>query len=144
MCPPPLPDALHQSHHALIKAHAALREGRYGDAATSLAEVVAAWKRVLGEDHVDTLANEHLLGLVYYTLGRHAKAAILVEDVVVSRKRATIYLALKQYVDASTILERVVQARRELFGVNNVDTLSSMHSLAHAYQYLGRTAKAAS
>lgn len=81
-------------------------------------EIIAGKRAdVLGAEHVSTLASKHLLVATSYKLQKHLT------------KPPTLILELR----TETLMKEVVEARKEKFGIDHLDTLESMHLLAAIY-----------
>src|SRR2546428_255679 len=61
-------------------------QGRYADAEPMFRQVLAARRRVLGEDHPDTLSTEHRLGWLIGRQGRYGEAVDIVNQVLGGRR----------------------------------------------------------
>ena len=81
-----------------------LEQGRYDDAEPLLTKELQAERRVLGEEHPDTLLSMNNLAMLYFEQGRHDEAEPL-------------------YVKA-------LEGRRRVLGEEHPDTLESINSVA--------------
>ena len=72
-------------------------------------KVLEARRRILGEEHPDTLRTMHNLASSYQSLGRTKEAA--------------------------EMQEKVLEVRRRILGEEHPDTLGTMHNLASSYQF---------
>ena len=116
-------------------------------------------RRILGEEHPDTLSAMHALALTYQAQGRNTDAARIQEQVLEKGRRilgeehphtlsamhnlALTYQAQGRNTDAAGIQEQVLEKSRRILGEEHPDTLSAMHNLALTYQAQGRYADAA-
>ena len=87
-------------------------QGRTGEAAALQEEVLQKRRRILGEEHPDTLRSMNNLALTYSDQGRTGEAAALQEE--------------------------VLQKQRRILGEEHPDTLRSMNNLAITYSASGQ------
>ena len=103
-------------------------------------------KRVLGEEHPDTLSSMGNLAVVYYEDGRYVDAEALILEALEIEKRilgeehpdtltslgnlAVLYEATGRNADAEPLYLEVLQVRTRVQGTEHPDTLKSMHDLA--------------
>jgi DUF2075 family protein len=111
-------------------------------------------KRVLGDEHPDTLTSMNNLASIYTSQGRGKEAEILGEQVVMTRKRvlgdehpdtltsldnlASIYTSQGREKEAEILGEQVVMTRKRVLGDEHPDTLTSLDNLASIYTSQGR------
>ena len=117
-------------------------------------KVLEARKRILGEEHPDTLLSMGNLARSYSDLGRRQDAVELEEKVLEARKRtlgeehpdtlrtmgnlAVSYSDLGRRQDAVELTEKVLEAWKRTLGEEHPDTLRTMGNLARIYSGLGR------
>jgi len=117
-------------------------------------QTLAAFERVLGPDHPDTLASRHNLANAYRPAGRVAEAIGLYEQVLADRERvlgpdhpstlasrhnlANAYQAAGRAAEAIPLHEQVPADRERVLGPDHPSTLASRDNLAIAYQAAGR------
>ncbi|MFD8321409.1 tetratricopeptide repeat protein [Kitasatospora purpeofusca] len=147
------------SHLLLFFAGSSLIDaGQFTTAVAHWHRLVADSKRMLGEDHPDTLTARANLGTSYQHAGRTAEAIDLLERVVADRRRvlggdhpdtltaranlAISYRRAGRTAEAIGIEEQVVADRRQAIGEDHPDTLTARANLASSYQRAGRTAEA--
>ena len=94
-----------------------MQQGRAAEAATLQEEVLEKRRRILGEEHPDTLRAMNNLGWTYLQQGRAAEAA--------------------------TLQEEVLEKSRRILGEEHPDTLGAMNNLGSTYLQQGRAAEAA-
>ncbi|GHJ49023.1 tetratricopeptide repeat protein [Catellatospora sp. TT07R-123] len=115
-------------------------------------------RRVLGDDHPDTLTSRSNLAGAYVTAGRVAEAIALVEQVLTDRGRvlgddhpdtlasrnnlAYTYEMAGQVAEAIALYEQVLTDRGRVLGDDHPDTLASRNNLAGGYGKAGRVAEA--
>ncbi|WP_203935281.1 tetratricopeptide repeat protein, partial [Virgisporangium ochraceum] len=142
------PDKIDRDLLFLGDRAAALRQG-HGQldlAITRFEQVLAQRRRLLGDDHVDTLNSQHGLAGAYRSAGRVSEAIRLFEDGLAKRRRllgdshlstlnsryslAGAYQAAGRVDEATAIFTEVLAERRKKLGSDHPDTLSSLYSLA--------------
>ncbi|KAJ7240152.1 P-loop containing nucleoside triphosphate hydrolase protein [Mycena haematopus] len=106
-------------------AHVYRDVGRHTNAAELEIIMIEKWRKLLGDDHLNTLAAMTSLALTYHNLGWLEESEDLY--VVVLEKQMKLVVLEKQ---------------RKLLGDDHLDTLASMHSLAITYGHLGRWGEA--
>jgi hypothetical protein len=120
-------------------------DGRYNEAEASFTEVVERRKKVLGSEHLDTLASMANLASTYRDQGRWKEAEDLDVQVIETRKRvlgsehpstltsmnnlAFTWKEQGRDTDAFRLMEQCVQLRVRTLGVEHPDTLSSATAL---------------
>jgi tetratricopeptide (TPR) repeat protein len=133
-------------------------QGQLRAAITGFEQVLAARRRVLGNEHPDTLTSRHNLALAYRHAGQVSEAIILFEQVVGDRRRvlgdghhhtlisrdnlAATYRLAGRVTEAITLLEKDVVEYRRVLGDEHQDTLISRDNLANAYRAAGRATEA--
>jgi tetratricopeptide (TPR) repeat protein len=129
-------------------------QGQVHESIAELEQVLAGRRRVLGEDHPDTLMSWHNLAYAYRSVGRVDEAITGHEkvlahnrrvlgdghpDTLVSRSNLAIaYQSVGRMDEAITEFEEVLSDRRRLLGEDHPETLISRHNLAYASQSVGR------
>jgi serine/threonine protein kinase/tetratricopeptide (TPR) repeat protein len=115
-------------------------------------------ERLLGADHLDTVATKHHLALLYREQGKYAQAETLHMEVVAVRTAklgadnpdtltsrhhlALLYHSQEKYALAETLFKEVVAVRTAKLGADHPDTLTSQHRLAQLYRSQGKYALA--
>ncbi|KAL5638876.1 hypothetical protein ACGC1H_003289 [Rhizoctonia solani] len=121
-------------------------------------QVLDAHKRILGEEHPDTLCSMNNLASTYSDLGRYDEAEQLQVQVLDTRKRilgeehpdtlcsmnnlASTYSDLGRYNEAEQLQVQELDVCKRILGEEHADTLCSMNNLASTYSHLGRYDKA--
>jgi tetratricopeptide (TPR) repeat protein len=134
-------------------AHYLWSRGQYQQALALLKRLLIADRRLLGDDHPDTLHSMNNLAVTFADLGDLQGARELHEQTLAARQRVlgddhpdTLMsrnnLAISQYAlgdfhGARNLLEQTVAARRRVLGDDHRDTLKSMSSLAANLAELG-------
>ena len=134
------------------------RRGDYRLARTQEEQVLAARRRLLGDEHPDTLTSRSSLAVTLGALGDHVAARTLHEQTLAARRRllgdehpdtlsslnnlAGTLRALGDHVAARALHEQTLAARRRLLGDEHPDTLTSVNNLAAALRALGDPAGA--
>ena len=111
-------------------------------------------KRVLGEEHPDTLTSAANLATTYRALGKYAEAEKIELDVLATRKRvlgeehpdtlasaanlASTYHRQGKYAEAEQIQLDVLETRKRVLGEEHLDTLISAANLVSTYRALGK------
>ena len=109
-------------------------------------EVLEKSKRILGDDHPDTLTTMNNLAVTYRAQGKTAEAAVLQEEVLEKRKRilgddhpdtlttmnnlAETYRAQGKTAEAAVLHEEVLEKSKRILGDDHPDTLTTMNNLA--------------
>ncbi|MFI6131181.1 FxSxx-COOH system tetratricopeptide repeat protein [Micromonospora sp. NPDC051141] len=133
-------------------------QGQHAAAISQFERVLADRRRILGDDHPDTLSSVHNLASVYTAVGRVTEAIRLFEQVLADCRRvlgddhpntltsasnlAGAYESAGWVTKAITLYEHVLADHRRTLGDDHPDTLSSIHNLAGAYESAGRAAEA--
>lgn len=137
-----------------------LYQGQWKEAEALELQVVEARKRVLGEEHPDTLVSMSNLATTYRSQGRWKEAEAIELQVVEVRKRvlgeehpdtlasmgnlAATYQSQGRCKEAELLALQVVEARKRVLGEGHPDTLKSINNLAATYYYQGRWREAES
>lgn len=127
--------------------------GAYGAAREAFGAAYAARRRLLGEEHPDTLTSLNNLAAILLSLGDYAAARAMQETVLATRRRvlgdehpdtltsmqdlATILLLLGDYASARAMQETVLATQRRVLGEDHPSILTSMNNLAGALSKLG-------
>ncbi|USP76210.1 kinesin light chain 3 [Curvularia clavata] len=162
-----LPHAQHALSHSLADsndekilnlaskcARTLFSDGRYKEAEELNVQVMQTRKRVLGEEHPNTLTSMGNLASTYWRQGRWKEAGELFVQVMQMRKRvlgeehpdtltsisdfASIYRKQGRWEEAEELEMQVIQTRKRVLGDEHPDTLSSMGSQASTYWKQGR------
>jgi tetratricopeptide (TPR) repeat protein len=129
-------------------------DGRYSEAEELEVQVVQTRKRVLGNEHPDTLSSMINLASTYSDQGRWKEAEELEVQVMQARKRvlgnehpdtlrsmnniASTYWNQGRLKEAEVLEVQVMQARKRVLGNEHPSTLTSMANLASTYSNQGR------
>jgi tetratricopeptide (TPR) repeat protein len=129
-------------------------DGRYREAEVTFEEVYKTRIRVLGEEHLDTLASMTYLASTYRSQGRWKEAEKLEVQVLEIIKRvlgeehqdtlssmgnlASTYRNQGRWKEAETLEVQVMEMRKRVLGEEHPDTLTSMGNLASTYRNQGR------
>ncbi|MFF5083645.1 tetratricopeptide repeat protein [Actinoplanes sp. NPDC000266] len=133
-------------------------QGQTSAAILQFEQVLVDRRRVLGDDHPDTLTSRHNLAGGYESAGRVAEAITLYEQVLIDQRRvlgndhpgtlasrsnlAGDYRSVGRIAEAIILYEQVLTDRRRMLGDDHPDTLTSRGLLAGAYASVGRVAEA--
>jgi len=128
--------------------------GRWKEAEELEVRVVETTKRVLGEEHPDTLSSMANLASTYWNQGRWKEAEELQVRVMETTKRvlgkehpdtltsianlASTYWIQSRWKEAEELEVQVIEVRKRVLGEEHPDTLSSMGNLASIYWNQGR------
>jgi len=120
--------------------------GRYERAETQLEAALATCKRVLGDDHPDTLQSSSNLAILYWNQGRYADAEPLFLATLATRKRvlgddhpdtlkssnnlAILYNDQGRYGEAEPLHLETLATRKRVLGDDHPDTFKSRNNLA--------------
>ena len=134
--------------------------GRHEESIRLDEETMAARERVLGPEHLDTLASRGNLSTDYRAVGRVEEAIALDEATLPTVERvlgpehpytfsmrnnlANGYRIVGRYEEAITLHERNLANRERTLGPEHPDTLSSRNNLAICYRATGRHDEATS
>lgn len=129
-------------------------EGRYDEAEKSFIQVINAWKKVLGEEHPDTLTSIANLASTYRNQGRWKEAEELQLQVLETGIRvlgaehpdtlssihnlALTYYNRGRWKEAEELNMQVIETRKRILGAAHPDTLGSINNLASTYLDQGR------
>jgi putative methionine-R-sulfoxide reductase with GAF domain len=116
-------------------------------------DILTRYRRVLGEDHPETLRSAHNLAVGLRALGEHEQARQLHEDTLTRRRRvlgedhpdtlrsannlANNLSALGEHEQARQLHEDTLTRRRRVLGEDHPDTLRSANNLANNLSALG-------
>ncbi|KAI1334276.1 P-loop containing nucleoside triphosphate hydrolase protein [Xylariaceae sp. FL0016] len=129
-------------------------EGHYNAAQMWAEKATEARKALYGEESIETLDSEYILGMTYNRLGLYERAeTVLTKTVelgqrVVGAEHELTLLAMQQlawtfqyqmrFEDARELAVQIVEIRKELLGVEHQDTLGSIHVLTCILTQQGR------
>jgi tetratricopeptide (TPR) repeat protein len=128
--------------------------GNIADAAILAMKSMKVRKKVLGQEHEDTLWSVAMVGLIYRAGGRWHDAEKLEVQVMQTRKvklgtdhpdtltsmanLASTYRNQGRWDDAEKLLVHVIETRKIKLGAEHLETLTSMGNLASTYRNQGR------
>jgi tetratricopeptide (TPR) repeat protein len=134
------------------------RMGNIADAEMLATKAMKARKKVLGQEHEDTLWSVAMVGLAYKLGGRWDEAEKLEVQVMEARKSklgadhpntlgslnnlAHTYMMQGRWDDAEKLQVQVMETRKTKLGADHPDTLISMNNLACTQKSLGREVEA--
>jgi tetratricopeptide (TPR) repeat protein len=129
-------------------------DGLYKGAGELFVQVMQTWKRVLGDEHPDTLTSMNNLALAYKSQGRWKDAEELQVQEVQTRKRvlsdehpstltsmgnlALTYKSQGRWKEAEELQMQVLQTWKRVLGDEHPSTLTSMGNLAATYKSQGQ------
>jgi hypothetical protein len=132
--------------------------GDYPAAQPHLERSLELRRRVLKEEHPDTLMAMNSLALLYHSQGQFAKAEPLYVKALEVRRRvlgedhphtlnsmnnlAGLYQGQGQFAKAEPLTVKALEVRRRVLGEDHPDTLQAMNNLALLYREQGQFAKA--
>ncbi|MFI5908258.1 tetratricopeptide repeat protein [Dactylosporangium sp. NPDC051541] len=144
---------------AHLTGRALLAQGNYPRAATTLQAVLDICRRILDEDHPDTLASRHNLARVWHDQGDHQRAAAEYQAVLDASRRihgeehpdtlgsrhnlARVWHDQGDHQRAAAEYQAVLDASRVILAEDHPDTLASRHNLARAWHAQGDHRRAA-
>jgi tetratricopeptide (TPR) repeat protein len=136
----------------------ALRMGNITDAAKLATKSMRARKKVLGQEHMDTLDSKEMVALAYKLEGRWDDAEELEVQVMKTRKKklgadhpdtltsmdnlASTYGNQGRWDAAEELFVQVMEMSKKKLGADHPSTLGSMNNLAHTLKSLGQDTKA--
>jgi len=128
--------------------------GLYPQAELLLEQALAERKRVLGDDHPDTLNSMNNLALLYQYQGRYAEAEPLYLETLETRQRvfgddhpdtlasmnnlALLYWKQGRYEEAEPLYLEALKTQKRVLGDDHPLTLGSTNNLANLYSDQGR------
>jgi serine/threonine protein kinase/tetratricopeptide (TPR) repeat protein len=132
-----------------------LRESGYLEQAERvLVKAGRTQERLLGADHLDTVATQQQLASLYRDEGKYAQAEALFQQVLAIRTAtlgadhpdtltsrhdlAWLYQGQGKYARAEGLYQEVLAARTTLLGADHPDTLTTQHRLAALYRAQGK------
>ena len=131
-----------------------LSDGRYIEAEQPFVQVMETRKRVLGQEHPDTLASIDNLALTFWNQGRWKEAEELEVQVVETRKRvlgqehpdtltsiailASTFWNQGRWKEAEELDLQLTETSSRVLGQEHPDTLTSIANLASTYRKQGR------
>ncbi|KAF1967093.1 kinesin light chain [Bimuria novae-zelandiae CBS 107.79] len=129
-------------------------DGRYSESEELFVQVMETRKRVLGEEHSDTLTSMANLASTFWNQGRWKKAEELGVQVMETRKRVlgeehpdtltsmanltSTFWNQGRWKEAEELEVQVMETRKRVLGEEHPDTLTSMANLASTYRNQGR------
>ncbi|MHC5002523.1 MAG: tetratricopeptide repeat protein, partial [Planctomycetota bacterium] len=132
--------------------------GRPQDAEPHVAVALEIRRRVLGNEHPDTLTNLHALAMVYWNLNRFAEGERLYLEALEIKRRvlgedhpetlralgnvAVIYIQQRRYAEAQPLQQQAFERRRHVLGAEHPSTLNAMGNLAFLYHQMRRHTQA--
>jgi tetratricopeptide (TPR) repeat protein len=135
-------------------ATALYSDGQYSESEHFIVRVIEARKRVLGEEHPDTLASMNNLASMFWNQGRWKEAEDLDVRVIETKKRvlgeehpstlismanlALIYMNQGRWKKAEELYVRVIETKKRVLGEEHPDTLTSISNLALTFWNQGR------
>src|ERR1700722_8394909 len=132
--------------------------GRWKEAEKLSVLAMETSKRVLGEEHPDTLTSMDILASTYWNQGRSKEAEVLQVSVMETRKQvlgeehpdslmsmgnlASTYWNQGRWKEAEVLNVSVMETTKRVLGKEHPDTLVSMGNLASTYRNQGRSKEA--
>jgi non-specific serine/threonine protein kinase/serine/threonine-protein kinase len=131
--------------------------GAYASALPLLEASLSTRRRVLGDDHLETLAAENELATLYWYQDRFTDAEPLFRDIVERRTRllgaehadtlkagydlASVFARQKRWAEAEQVQRQILAAQQRVLGADHPDTLASLNNLAAYLHGLERYAE---
>ncbi|MHC4092975.1 MAG: tetratricopeptide repeat protein, partial [Planctomycetota bacterium] len=138
--------------HTIGETYRAL--GEYGPAELHLERALEIRRRLLGEEHLDTLTSMNSLGLLYRKQGRYDEAEVLQLQALEIRKRvlgeehpdtlrsmmglANVYLKQGRYDEAEPLYKRSLAIKEKTLGPDHPDVAVYVNNLAVLYKDQGK------
>jgi len=132
--------------------------GLFDEAERHLPVAVESHRRLLGEEHVETIRSMNALTWLYYRQGREDEARALndrtaeqarnglgegnPETLTALNLKGNLMYWTGRWEGLLTLRKNVLEQRRRTLGEEHLDTLLSMHNLAVVYIDTGRTSEA--
>ncbi len=124
----------------------------------SEAKVVELQRRVLGEEHPETLTSINNLALLSSYQGKYAEAEALfiqvleimrrvlgddhLETMISAGNLGIVYFRQGRYAEAEAVFTRVLEQKQRVLGAEHPETLTSMNNLAVLYRAEGKYSQA--
>jgi serine/threonine protein kinase/tetratricopeptide (TPR) repeat protein len=128
--------------------------GLYRDAQPLLETALQTRRRVVGQDHPDTLASANALANLYWFQGKYREAEPLYRDILERRTRllgadhkdtlranydlASLYVKQKRWEEFDRLNGDTLARQRRVLGDNHPDTVDSLGNLESSYYARGR------
>jgi tetratricopeptide (TPR) repeat protein len=133
-------------------------DGRWKEAKTLLVQVMEFRKKVLGDEHPDTLGSMNNLAFLFGSQGKYEAAEPLFKETLRLRKKvlgdehpdiltsinnlAILFNSQGKYAAAEPLFEETLRLRKKVLGDEHPDTLTSMNNLAFLFNSQGKYAAA--
>jgi len=134
--------------------------GVYDQAELHLPVAFDMYRRLRGEEHVETIRSMNALAYLYYRQqrvdaawalnertvekGRHGLGEENTETLTALRLKGALMMETGRWEGLLTLTKNTLEQRRRTLGDEHLDTLKSMHNLANLYLNTGCTSEAAS
>ncbi|KAL2062087.1 hypothetical protein VTL71DRAFT_6353 [Oculimacula yallundae] len=112
-------------------------DGRYNEAEVQFVEAFEANKKLLGQEHPDTLTSMACLAMIYRNQGRWKEAEDLGGVVMETPNLAVIYRNQGRWKEAEDLGVAVIETRKRVLGQEHPHTLTSIANLASIYWHQG-------
>jgi tetratricopeptide (TPR) repeat protein len=125
-------------------------DGRYNEAEKLFEQVMETKKRVLGEEHPDTLLIMHNLALMFWIHGQWKEAEELEVQIMAIQQKmlgeehpltltsmanlASTFLGQREWGKAEELFMQVIETQKRVLGKDHPSTLASMGNLASIYR----------
>ncbi|KAH7110139.1 kinesin light chain 3 [Dendryphion nanum] len=135
-------------------AMALQNDGRFSEAEQLFLQVMDTWKRILGDEHPDTLTSMANLALTFWNQGRWKDAEELEAQIIETRKKvlgdehpntltsianmASTFWNQGRWKEAEKLSIQVMNIRKRVLGDRHPSTLTIMTNLASTYCSQGR------
>jgi len=132
--------------------------GVYPEARKQLELALELRRKVLGDEHTETLRTKRFFAGLALDQGKYAEAEALFSQTLETTRRvlgpehpialacavglAGVYNLTGKYAQAEALLRQTIEIERRVLGPEDPDTLSSMHDLASTYYTQGKYAQA--
>jgi len=132
--------------------------GRYDDALNLLEYIKPIREKLLGEEHADTAAIYHKIGLVYFLKSEYDKSLIWYQKALAIREKvlgdnhpatavtyndiALVYSRQKKYNKALNLYQKALVITEKSFGEEHRETAIVYFNIAQVYDYQGDYVKA--
>ncbi|PVH75932.1 FabD/lysophospholipase-like protein, partial [Cadophora sp. DSE1049] len=129
-------------------------DGRWKEAEALLVQVTNFRKKVLGEEHPDTLTSMNNLARLFQSQGKYEAAEPLYQETLRLRKKvlgeehpdtlvsinnlARLFDSQGKYEAAEPLYQETLRLRKKVLGEEHPDTLVSMNNLARLFQSQGK------
>jgi CHAT domain-containing protein/Tfp pilus assembly protein PilF len=151
-------EALAEAKRLTQQADQLYQQGKYNEAIPLAEKASVIFKKVLGENHLDTATSLNNLAELYRSQGRYSEAEPFYKQALAIYKAqlgdnhpstatsinnlALLYQSQGRYSEAESLLKQALTIWKKQLGDNHPDTATSLNNLAEFYRSQGRYSEA--